>query len=201
MKDSLRLIGAGIIGACLYAFGWAVWDIQHVEAPRQSITVQPTTNRVLEEYLEKELDVGTRTRWTLGPYTLDVLGCTTLPTDLGLRPAGEDTKVYALALPADVYIDSPIVRQASPEFKPIVLLEHDGDDDVRISGQYGWGFPFFVIDTTTNQVFKSDINVRTDTFSVENISEYTFLISSGQAEEYQISTLPIQEVINDSSRA
>ena len=134
--------------------------------------------------------------------TVDILGYVEVPKDFPeVSSVPKDVNVYAVALPKTIEYEVPqrpgIVDNAPDTYVPILLIRDDVDRGISVCNSYGAGFPYYVMNTETHDVFRSSIYALSDAKTLDDaVNNSTFRISCTDAVTYGIAEAPTNIRVN-----
>ena len=216
MKDITRSLIGFILGAGICTLIFAArfnHGISNDPAPED---IPTTTSYNIQTYLHDNMQIGEPSELTCsvpnynthggfeGTYetTVDILGYVEVPKDFPeVSSVPKDVKVYAVALPKTIEYEVPqrpgIVENAPDTYVPILLIRDDVDRGISVCNSYGAGFPYYVMNTETHDVFKPSIYALSDakTFDAA-VNTSTFKISGNDAVTYGIAEAPTNIRVN-----
>ena len=220
MKDITRsligfILGAGICTLILTArFNLG---ISNDPAPED---IPTTTSYNLQTYLHDNMQIGELSELicavpnynTHGGFEgiydakIDIVGYTDIPKDFPETSyVPKDAGIYAIALSKPVEYEVPqhpgTMADAPSNCVPILLIRDDIDRGVSIINNYGAGYPFYVLNTETNDVFRSSIYALSEAKTLDDaVNNSVFRISGTDAVTYGIVEAPTNIRVNSKAQ-
>lgn len=138
--------------------------------------------------------------------TIDIIGYVEVPKgfqETSTIPDG--VGVYAIALPKTIEYEVPQhpgqVDAAPSNFIPVILIRDDVEYGVSIPGNYGAGFPYYVMNTETKEVRKPNLYALGNAKTLdEAVSLSTFRIANRDAVDYGIAEAPTNFRVNPKAK-
>lgn len=133
---------------------------------------------------------------------IDIVGYTDIPKDFPETSyVPKDVGIYAIALSKPVEYEVPqhpgTMADAPSNYVPILLIRDDIDRGVSIINNYGAGYPFYVLNTVTNDVFRSSIYALSEAKTLDDaVNDSVFRISGTDAVTYGIVEAPTNIRVN-----